>query len=70
LYELPGEPNQEGCDTTYGNKRYSFTFLMVDDMNDLGVDVRAILRLILKKRAGKAWNGLTRLSIGAIGGVL
>jgi hypothetical protein len=70
LYELPGEPNQEGCDTTYGNKRNSFSFLMVGDMNDLGVDVMAILRVILNKWTGKAWNGLTRLSIGTVGEIL
>jgi len=48
LYELPGEPYQEGRDTKYGSKRNSCSILMVDDLNDLGVDVRTILRLISK----------------------
>jgi len=48
LYELPGKSYQEGGDTTYGSKRNSCSVLMVDDLNDLDVDVRMVLRQILK----------------------
>ena len=41
-----------------------------DHLEDSGMDERIILKCILKKWGGKAWNGLIWLRIGTGGGLL
>jgi len=41
-----------------------------DNLEDVDVDGKIILKLTLSKWAGEAWTGLLRLRIGTVGGHL